>query len=134
MRASIERGWEMREIKVKRDELLETIRKNRTAHIIDYKEACDGYRGKALQRIDEIVGNLRGKINALKEGETIALMSVSFGLDVPVSHERDYDQVIKMLEMSVDDEISLKSDEFACYVMDDWDWKQVFLASNARYK
>ena len=37
-------GWEDREVKVKRDELLSVLRQNREQHIKDYKAACIGYR------------------------------------------------------------------------------------------
>lgn len=124
----------MREVTVQKKELLEKVIANREVHIREYQEACDGYRTKALTKIDEVFGDLKKKIEDLKDGQTIALMSVSFGLDVPVSHEKDYDQVIQMLKMSTEETIKLSSDEFACYVMDDWDWKQTFITSNARYK
>lgn len=61
------------------------------------------------------------------------LAAVMFDLQVPQNHAKDYDQVIAMLEMCVDDELSIRSDEFACYVMDDWDWKEDFLHTNKRY-
>ena len=124
----------MREVKVKRDDLLEALKKNRDSHMVEYVEACQGYRKKALAKIDSVFADLRGTVEQLKEGETIALISLSFGLDVPRSHERDYDQVIRMMEMSVDDVVTLKSDEFSCFVMDDWDWKQSFLANTSQYK
>ena len=126
-------GWEDREVKVKRDELLIVLRKNREQHIKDYKEACAGYRQAALARIDEIFSDLRAKINGLKEGQTIAIIGLQFGLVVPVSHEKAYDQIIRMMEMSVDDEITLTCSQFGCFVMDDWDWKEQWSASNSMY-
>ena len=42
-------GWEDREVKVRRGELLEVLRKNRERHIQDYKDACAGYREQALK-------------------------------------------------------------------------------------
>ena len=41
--------------------------------------------------------------------------------------------MILMLEMSVDEELTVRSDEFACYVMDDWLWKDDWQVSNAGY-
>ena len=134
MRATLERGWKMRKVTVKKSELLEKVLANRALHIKEYSEACDGYRVKALEKIDEVFGGLKAKIGELKEGQTIALLSVTFGLDVPQTHEKDYDQVLEMLRMSTDDTTELQSDEFACYVMDDWDWKQEFTMSNRRYR
>jgi hypothetical protein len=133
VRATFERNWEMREVKVRRDELLEKIKINREKHIKEYKEACEGYRQQALAKIEEVTQKLRQKFETLKEGEYIQLAAITFGLDVPESHEKDYDQVIMMLEMSIDNEINLKSDEFACYVMDDWDWQTTWKMSNSKY-
>jgi hypothetical protein len=38
-----------------------------------------------------------------------------------------------MLEMSVDDIIVLTSQEFDCYVMDNWTWKQNVTVRNSSY-
>lgn len=123
----------MRKVKVKRDDLLVKIKANRVTHIAEYKTACDGYREMALERIEEISQELKDRISSLKKGQVIALVQVQFGLAVPVSHEKDYDQVVAMLEMSVDSELEISSDEFACYVMDDWEWKEQFRNSNTAY-
>jgi hypothetical protein len=80
-------GWEDREVKVRREELLDVLKKNRA----------------------------------------------QFGLDVPESHEKAYDQIIRMMEMSVDQEITLTCSQFGCFVMDDWDWKEKWAASNSAY-
>lgn len=126
-------GWDDREVKVRRGELLEVLRKNREQHVQDYKTACAGYRDLALKRIDEIFNDLRAQITGLREGQTVAVVGLHFGLDVPRSHEKAYDQIIRMMEMSVDNEIELTSSQFVCFVMDDWDWKEQWSASNATY-
>ena len=51
----------------------------------------------------------------------------------PVDQTREYDRVIRALEMSVDTKIELTEDEFSQYEMDDWSWKRQFLASNSLY-
>ncbi len=129
-----EMGWEDREVKVRRTELLEVLKKNRAAHVKEYDEACRDYRSAALLKIDEVFEEVRGQINRLKEGQTIAVVGLHFGLNPPVSHEKAYDQIIRMMEMSVDDEIQLTGSQFACFVMDDWDWKQQWAAGNTVYK
>ena len=126
-------GWEDREVKVKRDELLIVLKKNREQHLKDYTEACAGYRERALARISEIFEEAKGTINSLKEGQTVAFMGFGFNLPVPQSHEKAYDQIIRMMEMSVDEEITLTCSQFGCFVMDDWDWKEQWSASNSVY-
>lgn len=39
---------------------------------------------------------------------------------MPVSHEEQYEEVIQMLEMSVENEITLSKHEFQSYVQDKW--------------
>lgn len=124
----------MREVKVKRSELLEKVRLNRKKHVAEYEEAVAGYKKAAIQEVDRALERLRARIDELQAGEVIHLQAVSFNLRVPENHAKDYDQVITMLEMSVDEELSVRSDEFACYVMDDWGWKEEFLNVSNAYK
>jgi hypothetical protein len=124
---------QMREVKVKKLDLLERVRANRSKHVAEFQEACAGYKDQAVAKIDQVMGDLKERIARLREGETVALLSVHFGLNPPESHEKDYDQVITMLEMSVDDELSIRSDEFACYVMDEWDWTAAWRTTTANY-
>jgi len=123
----------MREVKVKRQELLTKVQANRALHVREYQEACAGYKEKAIARIDEIAAELRDKIANLKAGKVIELVAVRFGLDAPRSYEKSYDQTIAMLEMSVDDEITLTDHEFAQYVLDDWEWQESFKTQTANY-
>jgi hypothetical protein len=125
-------GWEDREVKVRRDELLSVLRQNRERHITEYESACVGYREVALRRIEEGFQEARDVVNRLKEGQTVAV-SFRISLSVPVSYEKAYDQIIRMMEMSVDTEIVLTAGQFACFVMDDWEWKEEWASSNAQY-
>jgi hypothetical protein len=134
MRAVLERGMKMRKVKVKRDELLERVKTNRENHIAEYEEAVIGYKEKAKLEIEKAMGRLAKRVDELEEGEVLILSSVHFNLEVPRNHEKDYDQVIQMLEMSVDDELEIMTDEFACYVMDDWTWKEDFVNVSNQYK
>lgn len=115
----------MRTIKVKRTELLERIEANRKKHIAEYTEACEGYRVKMHQLIAEKIAELTKFDQALTaNGGTPDGPHINTRLTMPKSYEQDYDQVIEMLKMSVDDELTIQSDEFACYVMDRWAWKE----------
>lgn len=128
MQATIERGWGMRKVEVKRDEVLKRIEDNLQKHVADYKEAVVGYKQESLKLLDE----LRKKVND-NLPDNSPMVPLYLALDLPVSHENDYKQVIEMLKMSVQDTVTLESDEFACYVMDQWKWKQAFTATNSRY-
>jgi hypothetical protein len=125
-------GWEDREVKVRRDELLSVLRQNRERHLKEYEAACVGYREVALRRIEEGFQEAREVVGRLKEGQTVAV-GFRISLSVPVSYEKAYDQIIRMMEMSVDTEIVLTASQFACFVMDDWEWKEEWASSNAQY-
>jgi hypothetical protein len=133
MNAVTQGRCKMREIKTERLKLLAKVRENREKHIAAYKEAMDGYKDEALKAVDKGMATLRKQVEDLKSGECMALAHVYFHLPVPENHSKDYDQVIAMLDMSVDEHITVKSDEFAMYVMDDWSWKQAFETTAAGY-
>jgi hypothetical protein len=110
-------------VKVNKADLLEALRVNREAHEGIYQEALEGYKETALAQLQKHLADVqRG-----------AMKVISIMLPAPENHTRDYDRVIKMVEMSVDDELELDQTEFAQYVMDDWHWKRQFLASNSSY-
>jgi exonuclease VII small subunit len=139
MRAILKKGLDMREVKVNKNELLAKVKVNLEKHLQEYGEAVEGYKTEARallsQRRKEVVKAIDKKMSEL-DSEAVPLsldVNLSFHLPVPESHEKDYRQVILMTEMSVDDTLVLKSDEFAYFVMDDWDWKESFLATSARY-
>ncbi|MBA2774756.1 MAG: hypothetical protein H0U36_12045, partial [Nocardioidaceae bacterium] len=46
----------------------------------------------------------------------------------------DYDRVLTMAEMSVEDVIELTADDFAMYVMDQWHWKQTCTETTGFYR
>lgn len=127
------RGWSQREVRVRKSELLTILHKNREQHIQDYKIACDGYREAALKRVELIFQEVKERLNQLKKGEMIEVMSFVVGLNVPVSHEGAYNQIIRMMEMEVEEVVTLTADQFSCFIQDDWDWTDQFRTSNSPY-
>ncbi len=113
----------MREITVKKSDLLEKIKKNKDTHRAIFEEAVEGYRAQAI-------GLLEDHIAAIKAGK---VQRVHISLPQPEDHTNDYDRVLAMLDMELADEITLDEDDFAAYVMDDWVWKRQFLTGNAMY-
>lgn len=113
----------MDKVTVEKKTLLETVRKNRSEHRNIFLRACEGYREEAIATLDKFLADA-------KAGKRIHQY---IGLEEPVDKTKDYDRVIKMLEMSVADTIELTVAEFAQYVMDDWSWKGQFTATNTKY-
>lgn len=115
----------MQTVTIEKDKLRETIEANKTLHEQEYQEAMLGYR----EAFDK---QLMQKRKALKKGE---LPDPYFNdLPKPAEHTNEYEQVLKMLDFSVDDTIELTHDEFSNYVLDDWGWKQSFNLSSSNYK
>lgn len=113
----------MQAVKVKKSELLDILRKNREEHRETFLEALDGYHKAAMKALAD-------RVQEAKDNQRISL---TFHLEQPTDQTKEYDRIIKMLEMSVDDEVELTQKEFANYVMDDWSWMHQWLASNSRY-
>lgn len=113
----------MREVRIKKSELLAKLEENRAEHRSTFLEALDGYKV-------EVIKILTARLKDAKTGKRIPQ---HITIQQPVDQTREYDRVIAMLKMSVDDEVTLQAQEFQQYVMDQWVWKHQFLASNSAY-
>jgi hypothetical protein len=103
---------QMESINMKKAELLKKVQENRTKHVEEYDETVQAYREACHTEL--------GK-------------AIRFNLPCPHNHVEDYDQVISMLEMSVDEIIEVTAEVFACYVLDRWEWKMEFEATRTMY-
>lgn len=113
----------MRDITVKKDKVLEILRKNRAAHKGIFDEAVEGYKREALARLEQ-------EIARIQRG---SLAAVYVQVPTPVNHTNDYDRAIGMVEMHEGDDVQLSEDDYSQYVMDDWAWKHDFLSRNSGY-
>jgi hypothetical protein len=113
----------MSKVTVKKAELLAAIRKNRDTHNTTFLSAQEGYRAQAIEELDRMLKDAR-------EGKKIRR---SVELVEPEEHTRDYDRVIRMLEMSTAEEIMITEKQFSQYVLDEWGWMHAFAQSTSRY-
>ena len=113
----------MQNVKVNKQELLDKIKANREKHITDHKELVKNFWVTVAGKVEQ----LKAKV------ETQSGNHFSLNENLPASHVADYDQVIQMIEMSVEDTITLEYNEFSNYVMDKWHWKSQFDTANALY-
>lgn len=110
-------------VTIRKVELLEAIRKNREKHAAEYTEAYAGYE---VEFVKEAV-----KLLALaKEGK---FEKTTITCSPPQNHTKDYDRVIRMMEMCTADEIIVTEQQFSQYVLDEWQWMSAFNASKMRY-
>lgn len=108
---------------VKKSDLLTKLKENRTQNVVVYRDALVKYRKKAGERL----------ASTLKKIEAGRKFNLSFAdIPKPVSYEKEYDKVIGLLEMSVEDETEITSNEYSCYVLDDWTWKNHFFMNSTR--
>lgn len=108
---------------VSRLDLLDALRRNRAEHAGIVAEARRGYVAKAKEALNQ-------RLAALESGK---LAGLSFSLTPPKDYTHIYDTAIKMLEMSLDQTVELKGDEFRKLVEDKWEWSADFYASNSNY-
>ena len=113
----------MRQVTVQKGALVKVVQENRGEHRKIFEEAVEGYKKRAVELLEEHIARIKkGKIER-----------VAVSLPVPEDHTADYDRVLKMLDMSVDENVTLDETAFAEYVMDDWGWQRQFLTSSSAY-
>lgn len=106
-----------------KSDLLKKLEENRAEHREIFEEAVTGYKEQAIKLLEQ-------HIKRIKNGK---MEQVVVSLPVPEDHTIDYDRVIAMLNMHVEDTVQIPEDEFRAYVMDDWNWRRQFLASASSY-
>lgn len=113
----------MRSVTVKKVELLGIMSENREEHRAIFLKAQEGYR-------EDMIAELELRLKEARDGKVIRRM---IALPEPSDHTSDYDRVIAMLTMSVDDEIELDDDQFECFVLDKWGWSAQAMHTNMSY-
>lgn len=113
----------MKTVRIKKAELREIVAANRERHVATFEQAWVRYRELVLEELDAMRDEaLAGK----KIRRSISLVE-------PQNHADDYDQLLRMLDLEVSEEVELGYSEFTNYVMDDWGWKQQWNDSTAVY-
>jgi hypothetical protein len=110
-------------VTVKKSDLLEALTKNRETHSREYKEAFEGYKIAFVQEAVKL-------LEKAKSGE---FDKTAITCKPPQDHTKDYDRVIRMLQMSTADEWTVSESQFTQYVLDEWSWQQEFTTSKMRY-
>lgn len=113
----------MNQVKIKRQDLLTRIKENRNKHRELFLKAQEGYRELFIAELDRMLKDAR-------DGKQIRR---SVTIPEPQDHTDDYDRVIDMLELSVDEVIEIQSHEFDMYMRDKWQWKQMADFTNTAY-
>jgi hypothetical protein len=113
----------MKEVKVRVEEVLKIVRKNKGKHDMIYKAATEAYWEKAEKVLNKCLKDIRNK----------KIISAYLDLSVPTDHGSDYERVIRMMELSVDKDIVLDDVSFSKFILNNWDWKQEFVRITRTY-
>ena len=135
----------MKTVTVSKAELLAKLKTNLAAHTADYAEASARFREGLLAELDvrrkKIAEELDRIQQTFSQPDAKPVLPVAdhgllyFGnLAVPASHVADYQRAIEMLEMSVNDEVTLDASEFRQFVRDEWSWKEEYNTVSAMSK
>jgi len=113
----------MDQVTVEVRQLLDRVRENKEAHDLIYQAAVAGYWETAQEELEK-------KLEQVARRE---VPSNVLNIQYPVSHAEDYETAIVMLEMSVQDQVTLDQRSFAQLVLNKWNWTQAFLQVNTLY-
>ena len=117
----------MNSIKMERIKLLEIVRENKEKHIAEYAESVEDYKAAVLKIAKK-------NLSLAKTGELPQIAQMQKAPMTPVSYEDNYTKAIRMLELSVEEVIDIEEHIFNQLVLDEWGWKQSFVAAGALYK
>jgi fibronectin type 3 domain-containing protein len=117
----------MNSVKMNRLELLAIVKQNATKHVADYDEAVEDYKVAVLTLAKR--NHFLAKTGVLEEIAKIKTIPSR-----PQNYADNYSRAIRMLELSVEDIIEVEEHIFNQLVLDEWGWKQQFVAQSALYK
>ena len=117
----------MRSVKIDKKKLLAIVRENKEKHIAEYNESVADFKDLAIRITTK-------NLEIVNTGDLDKIAKLKAVPAAPVSHEKEYERAIRMLELSVEKEIEVEEDIFNQLVLDEWAWKHQFVASASLYK
>jgi len=114
----------MREVVVATKDLLEKLKENRDIHANEYNEMLEVYQNKVIEGLSKLLEEAKKKPD-----EPVTHLN----LPKPVSYVNEYDTVIGMIRMSSEFNIAITQDEYKKYVLNEWNWTNIFNSLKANY-
>jgi hypothetical protein len=96
--------------------LLTSIKTNRDKHIETFNEAFKNYQIVLKQELKNLLDDVENKKD----------IDLRINLKKPISYEKDYDEMISMLENCTDEQITISSHDYKALVLDQWGWNDNF--------
>lgn len=116
----------MRNVHIEKAKLKDIVAQNREKHLAEYKAGKAAFKVLVLEKLDD----LRARVQTNDDFSATELVR----LQAPASHEKDYDRVLRMLDLEEDAVITLDDEAFRNFVMDEWAWTEHFTATNKLYR
>lgn len=117
----------MKTVKMNRKNLLDIVKANAKKHQEEYLEAVQDYK--------VLVAKLaKANLKLANTGDLTEIEKMKKIPSAPVAYADNYSRAIRMLELSVEDTIDVEEHIFNQLVLDEWGWKQSFVAASALYK
>lgn len=117
----------MRNVKMNRLELLKIVKENATKHVADYDQAVADYKVA-------VVKLAKANLKLANTADLEQIQKIKNVPHTPANYADNYSRAIRMLELSVEDTIEIEEHIFNQLVLDEWGWKQQFVAQSALYK
>ena len=101
-------------ITVPKAELIKHLKANKEAHIQDFTEAKEEYLKRVKTHLQDALANANDGI----------FMKNNFNHNnhQPIDKSKEYDKYIGMLEMAKEDELTIDTEQYECFVNDEWHW------------
>ena len=106
----------LRVVRVSKKFMLGKIKTNRKSHNDIYEKAMHGWHLKVIEVLEK----------ELKAAKKDKFYQPTVYFPKPFHHLKEYDKVIELLQVSLDDEFELTDAEFSQYICDEWSWKESF--------
>lgn len=111
-------------VTIEKSKLLDALRRNYSLHESEWETAMLGYRKLLKAQL----------LNLLDDVAAARDVDHHIHLKKPHNHGKDYHRVIKMLEMSVANDITITELQFRNFVLDEWQWSDEFKSSTMSYR
>lgn len=152
----------LHQVKVSREEVLSIVRENKEKHDQILKGAVEGYwldaevflKKHEKDQLDIIAKNHKEQLKRLRKSRKDAIKALKanvktdlervkaktrdkgfnfWGGKYPEDHGDDYNGTIRRLELCVEPQVELDTNEFDSYIRNKWQWRDQFLSSNKGY-
>lgn len=121
-------------VTVAKDELLVILKENRVKHIADFNAAVVEWKKVLIEETEKLFSELQKHQTAfINDDFSESNFMLRLDLPRPTSHEGDYNDAIRMLELHREDTLKLGYSAYKKYVNDEWSWKRHFETIKGQY-